>query len=258
MPRLHRNQSGAGLIVVVLILLVVGMVIAAFVSLVNTESFTATGQTRGLEAFYIAEGGIQYNIERNKNNVPNYSTNGNWTTLGAGRFKVDTPAYLTNALNANDATMTVDSTALFPSAGRLTIGDDFDLTYTGKTATTFTGMQPIPHPVHNLNDSVYPAAKLSATISSANCNDLAVINVNEDTQAFDISLPFFIDSEYFSCAAKTQFQFQTCRRCYLGSSKASHNTNSYASQYILTSTGRVTNILSGDAQRVVQVSAGPE
>ncbi|MBI3610613.1 MAG: hypothetical protein HY204_07935 [Nitrospirae bacterium] len=210
MPRLHRNQSGAGLIVVVLILLVVGMVIAAFVSLVNTESFTATGQTRGLEAFYIAEGGIQYNIERNKN------------------------------------------------TGRLTIGDDFDLTYTGKTATTFTGMQPIPHPVHNLNDSVYPAAKLSATISSANCNDLAVINVNEDTQAFDISLPFFIDSEYFSCAAKTQFQFQTCRRCYLGSSKASHNTNSYASQYILTSTGRVTNILSGDAQRVVQVSAGPE
>jgi hypothetical protein len=59
-PLQCQSQRGAGLIVVVLILVVVSMVIAAFVSLINSESFTAMNQSAGLEAFGISEGGIEY------------------------------------------------------------------------------------------------------------------------------------------------------------------------------------------------------
>ena len=39
--------------------------------------------------------------------------------------------------NANNITITVDTTAGFPTSGTLLIGTE-ELTYSGKTATTFT------------------------------------------------------------------------------------------------------------------------
>jgi len=253
------TQSGLSLIATIIALLMFSLFIAVAVSLVTTGAHIGVQETQGQQAFDIADGGLHYTLALNKLNIPNYSTYGTWINLGAGQFKVDT-AYLTNPFNINDATMTVNSTADFPPAGRLTIGSDFSITYGGITPpTTFTGI-PIPHQLHNTNDSVYPATQLNDTISAANCNDLVAIDVDENPDGFDITRPFFIDEEYFLCQSKkttTPFRFENCKRCYLGSSRAAHNTNSYASQYILTSTGRVTNIISSNVQRVVRISAGP-
>jgi hypothetical protein len=249
------NSRGVSLIAAVFIIVILGFMGVMFVSLITAGSFSAVNDMQSMQALYIAEGGLQYTLALNRNNIPNYSTNGNWKDLGAGQFKVDTPAYLTANAAAGAGTLSVDSTAAFPPAGRLTIGTDFGITYTGTDATHFTGVS--GGQAHLQNNAVYPAARLSTVISAASCADLPTIDVlNEDTGGFDVRRPFFIDTEYFLCAAKTQYQFQNCKRCCLGSSKAAHNTNSYAAQYNITSTGRVPGI-SGNAERVVGISAGP-
>ena len=250
-----RHQKGVSIIAAIFIIVILAFMGVMFVSLLNTSGFSAINDMQSTQALYIAEGGLQYTLELNRNNMPNYSTNGNWINLGAGQFKVDTPAYLTANIAAGQAIIPVDSTASFPAAGRITIGTDFGITYTGKDATNFTGAS--GGQAHLQNNAVYPAAKLSVVISAASCADLPTIDVlNEDTGGFDVKRPFFIDTEYFLCASKTQYQFQNCKRCYMNSSKAAHNTNSYASQYNLTSTGRVPSI-AGNAERVVGISAGP-
>ena len=50
----------------------------------------------------------------------------------------DASTQLNGALTINATTITVDSTSLFPSSGIITI-DSENISYTGKTATTFTG-----------------------------------------------------------------------------------------------------------------------
>lgn len=54
-----NRQRGASLIVVIVILLVLGVVGAVFVSLMNTESFTATEQSAGPESYSLADGGLE-------------------------------------------------------------------------------------------------------------------------------------------------------------------------------------------------------
>lgn len=253
----NPNSRGVSIIAAIFIIVILAFMGVMFVSLISTGSFSAINDMQSAQALYIAEGGLQYTLGLNKNNMPNYSTHGAWINLGAGQFRVDTPTYVTVPFTANLATLTVDSTAGFPATGRLTIGTDFNITYNGITPNSFLNVLPIPHEAHIVNDSVYPAARLSSVISAASCADLPTIDVlGNDTGGFDIRLPFFIDTEYFLCAAKTQYQFQNCKRCFMGSSKAAHNTNSYASQYILTSTGRVAGV-SGNAERIIQITAGP-
>lgn len=251
----RKNQNGVSIIAAVFIIVVLAFMGVMFLSLVNTGSFSAVNDLQSAQAFYIAEGGIQYTLALNSNNIPNYSTNGNWMNLGAGRFKVDTPAYLTANIAAGAGTMTVDSTASFPSAGRITIGSDFGITYTGTNVTQFTGAS--GGQMHSQFDSVYPATQLSAAIpKDPSCASLPTITVVENTGGFNIPGVIFIDTEYFYCSTKTALQFQNCQRCYAGSLPAAHPPTSFASQYTLTSTGRVAS-LSGNAQRVVQINAGP-
>lgn len=253
-----EGQRGAFLIIAsVFLLIVLSFMGVVFLTTFTRSRSSTVNEIQSTQALFVAEGGLQYTLYFNKSNIPNYSTNGTWQSLGAGRFKVDTPAYLTANVAAGAAVLPVDSTAAFPTSGRLAIGNHYGLTYTGKTPTSFTGAA--GGLAHNQNRAVYPAARLSSVISAASCADLPTIDVaGDDTGGFDISFPFFIDTEYFLCATKTQFQFQNCRRCYRGSSKAAHNTNSYCSQYVLTSTGRIPGGPSFSAQRVVRISAGPE
>lgn len=255
--RVDRQRGAFLIIAAVFMLVVLTFMGTVFLTTFTTSRSGTTNEIQSTRALFIAEGGLQYTLLRNRTNIPNYSTNGTWQSLGAGSFKVDTPAYLTANIAAGAAVLPVDSTAAFPAAGRLAIGNHYGITYTGKTPTSFTGAG--GGIAHNQNDAVYPAARLSAVISAASCADLPTIDVaGDDTGGFDISFPFFIDTEYFFCATKTQFQFQNCRRCYRGSPKAAHNTNSYCSQFLLTSTGRVPYNLTISAQRVVKISAGPE
>lgn len=60
-----------------------------------------------------------------------------WTRFrisGAGLF-----TRLSSAQATNGSTLAVESTAGFPSAGTLTVGFGYTVSYTGKTSTTFTG-----------------------------------------------------------------------------------------------------------------------
>jgi hypothetical protein len=205
------------------------------------------------QALYIADGGIRYTLALNKNNIPNYSTHGIWTTLGLGEFKVDTISYLTATVNVGATSISVDSTDGFPATGRITIDNEF-IVYTGKTADTFT-VNPVTAQ-HNRYNSVYPAAQLAIPGLPSACGTVN-INVVNDTGGFDIPGAIFIDTEYFYCSAKTALQFQNCQRCYAGSSPAAHPQNRFASQYVLTSTGRIINSISNSAQRIVQINAGP-
>ena len=250
------NPKGVSIIAAIFIIVILAFMGVMFVSLLNTSGFSAINDMQSTQALYIAEGGLQYTLALNKNNMPNYSTRGTWKNLGGGQFKVDTPTFVTAAFNTNDGILTVDSTAGFPSTGRLTMGTDFDITYANKTPTTFTGILPIPHQVHNVNDSVYPAAKLANTGLPSACGT-ENINVADDAGGFEIPGIIFIDTEYFYCSGPpAALQFRNCQRCYAGSSPAAHPQTRFASQYALTSTGRVAGI-SGNAERVVRINAGP-
>ncbi len=226
-----KNQSGVSIIAAIFIIVILAFMGMVFLTLSTSTTSTSINELQSTRALYVAEGGLQYTLAFSKDNIPNYSTNGIWTNLGAGQFKVDTPAYLTSNIAAGAATIPVvfDPTASFPATGRIAIRRinpnigynlDFGITYLNKDANNFLiasgGL------AHSLNDSVYPAAKVTTTIAGSSCASLATIDVGEDTGGFAISRPFYIDNEYFLCATKTQYQFQTCQRCYLGSSTAAH------------------------------------
>lgn len=252
------NQKGASVLAVVAAMLILGVMGVTLISLVTTGSDVSINQLQSEKAFNIAAGGIEYTLGKSKSNIPNYSTNGAWIDLGDGDFKVDTSAYLVSPVAILDTTISVDSTDSFPATGRIAIDDEF-IQYTAKDdgADTFT-VNPATG-THTVNNSVYPAARLGAPGLGNNCTSPVNINVSDDTGGFDIGHSFFIDTEYFYCTAKTANQFQNCTRCYAGSSPEAHPANnSYASQYILSSTGRITNIISNNAQRIVRVSAGPK
>ena len=249
MPSLHRNQSGAGLIVVIVILLIVGTIAAVFVSLISTESFTAINQSTGLESIGIAEGGLEYILENRI--FPNYSTGGTAITLGTGGFTVDTPTYLTADPGAAGATITVQSTANFPASGRIVIDSEL-IDYTGTTAATFTGATrgaggtvATAHPSGN---AVFPVTVLTADPGAAG----TTINVNSTT-GFLIPGAIKIGSEYIYCTATTATTFTNCTRGYRGTTAAAHAAGSSAFQYIVTSTGTVT-VAGVNAQRVVKAS----
>lgn len=250
------SQRGVSIIAAIFIIVVLGFMGVMFLSISTSGSGAAVNNLQSLRALSIAEGGLQYTLALNRNNMPNYSTNGNWINLGNGQFRVDTPAYVTVPFTANLGTLTVDSTAGFPLTGRLTIGTNFNITYNGTTPNTFQNILPIPHQIHNINDSVYPAAQLANPGLPSACGTVD-INVVNDTGGFEIPGIIFIDTEYFFCTAKTALQFQNCQRCYAGSLAAAHPQTRFASQYRITSTGRIGNILSMYAERVVQINAGP-
>jgi hypothetical protein len=55
-----HGQNGASLIVIVVMIIVIGIIAAAFVSLIDTEVFTAMNQSAGLLTFGVAEGGVEF------------------------------------------------------------------------------------------------------------------------------------------------------------------------------------------------------
>lgn len=65
----------------------------------------------------------------------------------------DVSTLVNGAITANDATITVDSTAGFPSSGYILIDSD-KIAYTGKTTTTFTGCTSVE--AHNDNSTIKP------------------------------------------------------------------------------------------------------
>ncbi len=243
-----KNQRGASLIIIIAIILIMGIIAAVFVSLINTESFTALNQSAGEEAFAIAEGGLEY-ILKNRT-FPNYSTGGSTIPLGAGNFAVETPTYLTAAVVISNTTITVDSTSRFSSpSGRIVIDSEV-MTYSALTPTTFTLVSGATS-AHANGNAVYPVTTVSidpgvggTTITVASTTGFLTYGILK------------IDSEYIYCNVATSNTFTNCTRGYRGTTPAGHAIGSNVFQYIVTSTGTVTLPSPfGNAKRVAKVAA---
>ncbi len=248
----NKNQKGVSLIAAIFIIIVLGFTGVMFLTMVNTGSFTAVNDIQSTQALSIAEGGMEY-ILANRT-FPNYSMLiGTLVSLGTGSFTVSTPTHLTANLVAAGTTITVQSTATFPNAGRIIIDSEL-ITYTGKNATQFNagvvrgvgGTVAVAHPTGN---AVYP-------VTTVTDNPLPIgntaINVTSNV-GFSIPGVIVIDSEYIFCASVNgTTQFTNCARGYKPSSAAAHLMGSNVFQYTITSTGFV-----GSAQRTVKRSSLP-
>lgn len=145
MQIVHR-ETGASLIFVVILILVLGMIIAAMISLVNTESFTAMNGTLSAQAMFVAQGGAEnsiYDFKTATNCDPaNNATN---TALGAGRFDTvwnpynpTPPQTLTANMVAADTIIPIGNLANYAPHGRVQIDSEL-IEYTGTSATTCPG-----------------------------------------------------------------------------------------------------------------------
>lgn len=224
------KQKGASIIVVIAIMLILAVMGSALISLVRTGTDISINELGAEQAYSIAEGGKEY-ILANRN-FPNYSQV-TPITLGTGSFTVSTPTYLTAAVTISATTITVASTSSFPSSGKIRIDAEV-LTYTGTTATTFTGVFPATN-IHTNGNAVYPVTTLTGSDLTAVAT---TINVTSTT---GFLIPGIIKSqdEYIYCTTATATAFSGCIRGYHGSTARSHTTNNNVYQYVITSTGTV-------------------
>ncbi len=147
----EKNQKGVSLIAALFIIIILAFMGVMFVSLIGTGSLTAVNDLQGTQAFYIAEGGLQY---AGMKSFPNMSVAA--TGLGAGSFSVAVPT-LTAAINNAVTTINVSSIDGFDATGgafRVMLCDSGGnatpnitsasnscekLSFTGTTPTSFTG-----------------------------------------------------------------------------------------------------------------------
>lgn len=107
------SQSGFSIVATVMIMMILALFAAAAVSLITTATGTGIQEERGVEAFYIADGGMQYTLKLNT--YPYYAVS--TTTLGNGSFTVSVPRI--NSLldvGTTDTSITVSSTEGFTTA----------------------------------------------------------------------------------------------------------------------------------------------
>lgn len=275
-----RGQGGGSIIAAVFLIVVIGFLGAIVVSLVSTQSFQSVGELKSTEGLYIADGGIEYALRAGT--FPNYSYPP-WSTragatvanpcpsasaivLGNGNFCVDPPTVLTAGIGSGAGiSIPVVSTAGFPAAGLIQIDSEV-IRYASTTATTFVvpgiasyrGYAGTSAAAHNLDAAAYPVVTLNpGPPLPNNCTALASIAIDSgisDTSAFLSNGVIRIDSEYFHYTGKTAASFTGVTRCFRGSTSAVHNANTPVYQRWITSTGSVSTLLGGTAQRVVRVT----
>ena len=281
------NQRGAGLIVVIVILLVVGVILAVFVSLINTESFSAMGQSARVRAFGIADGGIEYALETGP--FPNYSfppyfDRGPGQALGDGSFIVDPPTVVANDPEVSDSATTINvvSTSGFADPA-LTLADVMitidqeRIQCTGITATSFTGCTrgagtpPTTATSHARDNGVYPVTELNLPITPvcpivSDSISVKPLARRDSTVGFLPTGVISIDSERIHYTGVTPgagdaiIEFTGLTRCYRGScdcaSAPNHSNNKPVYQYVITSIGTVPLPVIGNAQRVLRITVG--
>jgi len=195
------NQKGVSLIAAVFIIVVLAFMGVVFISFVNTSSFTAINDLQSMQAFSLAEGGVEYaqyalaqNLDWYRSaNDPMPAPPSAPQNLGAGSFTVTVNLPVTmlsrRLLSTEINTISVYSTDRFPTSGTLQIDDDAGLgngefvQYTGKTAKTFTGglVRGVTYvggalgqgaTTYNRGARVYPVVFLSGTNLTNNCNTI--------------------------------------------------------------------------------------
>ena len=241
---LKDNAKGVSLIAAIFIIVVLAFMGVMFLTMTSTSTFTSVNDLRSAQALSVAEGGMEYILANRA--FPNYSMAGPMG-LGTGSFTVSTPTYLTVDPGAAGTTITVQSTATFPNAGRISIDSEL-ITYTGKNATQFNagvvrGAGGTAASAHTAGNAVYPVTTVTDSPLPIGST---TINVTSNV-GFNIPGVIAIDSEYIFCASVNgTTQFTSCARGYKGSPAAAHLLGSNVFQYTIMSTGFV-----GSAQRVV-------
>jgi type II secretory pathway pseudopilin PulG len=121
----HRlsNNSGMSIIATVMIMMILALFAAAAVSLITTAAGTGIQEERGTQAFYIADGGMQYTLK--KNTYPYYAISTS-TNLGDGTFTVSVPT-LTSTASIGNTSLGVSSTDGFVQAAPPTDTDYWTL-----------------------------------------------------------------------------------------------------------------------------------
>ncbi|TAK07765.1 MAG: hypothetical protein EPO39_05840 [Candidatus Manganitrophaceae bacterium] len=285
--RRYDNQRGASLIIAIALLLVMGIISAAFVSMVNTETFISMNQSGGQQTFFIAEGGVEFGQRSLAQNLDWYRSAVDpilipATNLGAGSFSanINLPATMLRSQvpSGTLGTIRVYTTDRFPANGNLQIEDDITgggefVTYNGTGPTTFTitargvsigGISNGTSP-HSRGDVVYPVTTLS----------VALVNSCTAPASFTIAThPKFlgagtvdIEGEEISYTGSTTAGGTTTltgvTRCQNGTASAAHNlgrpvtpmlvdTTSPDFEAEVISTGTVGLPITGNAARVVR------
>jgi hypothetical protein len=151
----QRAQRGFLLIVAVVLLVVIAAFIAVLGSMVSSDVKSSADTQGSVQAFFLAESGLEYEERRWAQNLNWYrsATDPNPSpataqALGSGSFTVysNLPATLVKLrVTAAANTVTVYTTNRFPASGTLQIEEDLTasgefVTYTGIAGNAFTGV----------------------------------------------------------------------------------------------------------------------
>jgi hypothetical protein len=147
------DQRGMSLIAAIFIIVILAFMGTMFVSLISTSTYTSLNDMQAAQAFYVAEGGVEFQQRELAASLDWYRSSTDplstaTRVLGPGTFTASTnlPASeLRRRVRSTDATASVYTTNRFPNAGTLLIGDDVAsgaeyVRYTGIAGNTFTGL----------------------------------------------------------------------------------------------------------------------
>ena len=303
------NNSGFSVIATVMVMMILALFAAVAVSMVTTGSNIGLQEEQGDAAFYIAEGGLQY--AEKANNFPNYAVSS--TNLGDGSFTVTVPAVTTDPGVASPLpTLNVSSTdgftlnpadpanywimlcgvpgdPLYPTPDLTASNTCEKISFTGKTATTFTtgtrgrdSTVAAAHPATSVvlmyswdttktttiaralgrADNCSTPAKTVCVASTANFANIGFIRINDGTED-NIEDVFYsgIGTDTTACGGTCTACLGTngcTRRAYNGNKKGTINhplgTTIWQSEITVIPTS--TGVISG-AQRVVQDTVKP-
>lgn len=133
-----KSNAGLSLIATILALLIFSLFIAVAVSLVTTGSNIGLQEEQGVQAFYIAEGGMQYTLRANTYCAYNSPS----TSLGSGNFITASQLYNTtvtdNPLTPAATTINVNNTAGFIIPGIIKIDLEYIRCNNKPSSTQFT------------------------------------------------------------------------------------------------------------------------
>ncbi len=131
-------------------------------------------------------------------------------TFDLDPFDYKTTTQLDGGISGGATTITVDSTAGFnASGGTIKINDEQDITYTGKTATTLTGVSNVSS-AHSDNDTVYLAADANNPIDFGDTGTWIATATDDNTDDYYLTACLIGPAIAGTSAAPTCTLFQYC------------------------------------------------
>jgi Tfp pilus assembly protein PilX len=281
-----KTERGIALIAAIFLIVVVAFFGLIVVSLMSTQGYTSVSEMQSDQAFYIAEGGMEFTQRALAQNLDWYRSASDpiasgAINLGAGSFSVNAslPAtVLRNQIQTGSTNpIRVYTTNRFPAAGFLQINEDLTgegefIQYTGIAGNTFTGITRDitingvngTGTIHDHGDRIYPVTTLSVALPN-NCTSVSV-SLAAHTKFLGAGTLDIEGEEIGYTASTTAGGVMTLTgvtRCRNGTASAAHAANAPVTPILpdgaapdfeaeISSNGTVVAITSGNATRVVR------